>query len=151
MFVVLRHVGCWSDYTCTLIGVFDSFELADQAIDLLLEEQISILKKKLEKNIKNYSKWAEEGSDEYYKKEDLENYIERDTKILELLNQHKYYIENEKESFEIIDLILNKYRQYKEDDDDDKDDNNNDNDMMIEESFDFSCNIYSKNKDEDEA
>ena len=40
MFVLLHHIGEYSTHVCSVIGVFETEELAKQAIDDLLQEQI---------------------------------------------------------------------------------------------------------------
>ena len=56
MFVVLHHSRDWSYYTSNVIGVYDTQELAQRAIDELLALQIENLKTTLLRDIQFYTK-----------------------------------------------------------------------------------------------
>ncbi len=139
MFVVLRHCGEWSFYNCNVIGVYETQELAEQAIDEVLAIQIEKLKVKLQKDIQFYTKELNDPNSCTEEKERYERYIERSSNDLLLLTEGKYTVERVKRRFEILNLDLNQTRRYQDSDDDDEED---DNDMIINQEFSFESDIY---------
>jgi hypothetical protein len=107
MFVVLHHTGAWSEYRCELFGVFDAKEKAEKAIDDLLIDRV----KKLKINIQNIIAFEESMPE---KKQD-KNWIKRNKRTLCRIEKGKFNFEEEKRSFEILHVPLNRARQYTSD------------------------------------
>ena len=89
MIIVLRHTGEFSYYSCQLIGAFDTLQLAEEAVHNLLLDQIEVLKTKLKASSK-----------------------QRDKNDLERLESGHFTIDNEKDTFQYIDVEVNRARQY---------------------------------------
>ena len=137
MFVVLHHSRDWSYYTCNVIGVYDTKELAQRAIDELLALQIEKLKTTLLRDIQFYTKETNDPGTCKEEKEMYERYIERSSNDLCLLTEGKITVEKEKKRFEILHLDLNQTRRYE-----DSDEEEEDSDMVIKQEFEFSSDIY---------
>ncbi len=140
MFVVLRHCGEWSFYSCNVIGVYETQELAERAIDEVLAIQIEKLKVKLQRDLQFYTKEFNDPNTCIKEKESYERHIERSSNDLRLLIEGKYTVEREKGRFEILNLDLNQTRRYEDFDDDNED--QDDNDMIINQEFSFETDIY---------
>lgn len=100
---MLRHTGEYSDYECDFLGIFETYEQAEEQIQMLLHYQVSLFAARLKDEATDY---PVQTRDERRRKKHLLYKVQ-------LINDGKYDIKREASNFEIVESTVGKMKDYK--------------------------------------